>query len=66
MEQSVKIRQIKKFISSLEKNGMKDDTDITFSFLIISLFPKAYDNITEKMSQQYIEGYNAAKKQLEQ
>ena len=28
MEQSVKIKQIKKFISSLEKNGMKDDTDI--------------------------------------
>ena len=61
MEQKVKIKQINKMIAAVKKTGMTDNTELTFSFVVSSLFPKAYENITKEMTRQYMEGFRAGK-----
>lgn len=62
---SVKLSHLRKVIKSIE-NGMGPnmDPDIPFEYLIQACFPKILDNIKVEMTKKYIEGYNAAKEEL--
>ena len=52
----VEIKKIKKMYKLLSANGVKE---ISFEFVIASLFPKVYENIKEELRKQYTLGYAA-------
>lgn len=58
-ELTVSLNQIKKIIQKVEEVGAEE---VTFSFVIGSLFPEAYKHIKEKLVEERIAGYNEAKK----
>ena len=52
------------YVSDLERLAKKvrdvvgtDDTEITFEFIIASLFPTSWNNIQKALSHQYTQGY---------
>lgn len=52
------------YISDLERLVKKvrdvvgtDDTEVTFEFIIASLFPTSWNNIKKALSHQYTQGY---------
>lgn len=61
-ELTVSLNQIKKIIQKAEEIGAEE---ATFSFVIGSLFPQAYEHIKEKLVQERIAGYNEAKKNFD-
>lgn len=59
----VKLDKLKRMIKSIERDygGMPeiiDNMDITFEYIIASLFPNIMDNINEEFTHQYITGFN--------
>lgn len=60
---AVKFTTLKKMVESLEKSlkGSPiniDDMDITFEYIVGSLFPKALEEFKVICTQHYIDGYN--------
>ena len=52
------------YVSDLERLAKKvrevvgtDDTEITFEFIIASLFPTSWNNIQKALAHQYTQGY---------
>ena len=60
-ELTVSLKQIKKIIKKSEAIGAEN---VSFSFVIGSLFPEAYQNIKQLLLQERIAGYNKAKEEL--
>lgn len=60
-EYTVSLSQIKKIIEKSEAVGAED---VSFSFVIGSLFPEAWNNIKQKLMEERIAGYNEAKEEL--
>ena len=56
-ELNVSITQVKKLIEKAEAVNAKD---VTFSFIIGSLFPDAYYKIQDMLVKERIAGYNEA------
>ena len=59
----VSLQTLENMVKRLQKDfdgAPSEQILIPFEFVIGSLFPNAYNNIKDAMSQQYIEGYNAA------
>ncbi len=61
-ELTVSLSQIKKIIEKSEAVGAED---ISFSFVIGSLFPEAWNNIKQKLLEERIAGYNEAIEQFQ-
>ena len=53
---NVHLSDLKKIVSKLEQN-VQLDPEITFEFIIASLFPTSWNNIQDALSSQYMEGY---------
>lgn len=61
--ENTKLSTLKRMIESIEKNGSpQKDMDISFEFIVGSLFPDALNNMKELCTQKYIEGYNESLK----
>ena len=67
---SVKLEKIERVIESVKKHYEGEperipDIDISFEFLIASLFPKVFDNVKERLVKEhtlgYMEGYEDGK-----
>lgn len=56
-EYTVSLAQVKKIIEKSEAVGAED---VSFSFVIGSLFPEAWGKIKEELVRSRIEGYNEA------
>lgn len=61
--EKVKLEKLKRMIKSIERDyggnpEIIDNMDITFEYIIASLFPKIMDNINEEFTHQYISGFN--------
>lgn len=52
----VQIKKIKRMCKLLSDKGVKE---ISFEFVMASLFPKVYENIKEELRKQYTLGYAA-------
>lgn len=50
-------KKLKKIVQILENKGTKPTDEITFEFIVGSLFPNVYSNIVEEMRRQHAEGY---------
>lgn len=56
-EYMVPLAQVKKIIEKSEAVGAED---VSFSFVIGSLFPEAWEKMKEELLKSRIEGYNEA------
>lgn len=59
----VKLNKMKRMIKSIERDyggtpEIIDNMDITFEYIIASLFPDIMNNINEELTHQYITGFN--------
>lgn len=56
---NVKLSVLKRMVKSLEKvlPEDKDDLDLTFEYVIGSLYPHIYDNVKAEMSRQHAQGF---------
>lgn len=61
-ELTVSLSQIKKIVEKSEAVGAED---VSFSFVIGSLFPEAWNNIKQKLLEERIAGYNEAMEQFQ-
>jgi hypothetical protein len=62
MEETYNVPNV--YISDLERLAQKirgvvgtEDTEVSFEFIIASLFPTSWKNIQEEMNRQYTKGY---------
>ena len=60
-ELTVKVTQLEKILKSSQEVGAEE---VSFSFVIGSLFPEAYEKIKEMLLNERIAGYNEAKQEL--
>lgn len=60
-EMTVSVTQIEKILKNSKEIGSEE---VSFSFIIGSLFPEAYDKIKNMLIQERITGYNEAKEEL--
>lgn len=55
---TVKFSRLKRMVHSLELHSKEDiDMDISFEYIIASLFPSCYSNIQDELKRQYTLGY---------
>lgn len=67
---TVKLSQIEKIVKILKKQNKSKsfpqiDPEVSFEYVIGSLFPRAYQNMKDTCTQFYIQGYNEGKKENE-
>ncbi len=60
-EMTVEVEQLEKI---LEKSVAFGAEEVSFSFIIGSLFPEAYENIKQLLVEARIAGYNEAKAEI--
>lgn len=53
-----------KFLKVAKASQQINSSEVSFSFVIASLFPKAWENIQNALAQEYIKGYNEAKEEF--
>ena len=54
---SVYLSDLEKLIERIKKNIQTEDTEISFEFIIASLFPTSWNNIQSALNYQYTQGY---------
>lgn len=55
---TVKLSKVKRMIETLEKRNHDNiDMDLSFEYVLASLFPTCLDNIKNEMKKQYTLGY---------
>ena len=55
------IKRINKILQKLKEEKIEN---VSFSFLIGSLFPEAYENIKNSLLQERVKGYQEAKEEV--
>lgn len=58
---STKLSTIEKMIASIKKQAGDNDVELSFEYIIGSLFPTAWKNIQDDLSRQYTLGYIQAR-----
>lgn len=54
---TVKLKKLQKILQILEDRGMEADDEVSFEFIVGSLFPNVLNNIKEEMRRQHADGY---------
>ena len=54
---SVYVSDLEKLAERIRKNTEEQDVEVTFEFIIASLFPTSWKNIQDALIQQYTLGY---------
>lgn len=54
---TVKYAKLKKIIDILEQSNTQSNDDVSFEFIVGSLFPNVLTNIKEEMRRQHALGY---------
>lgn len=62
---TVKLSRIEHFIATVRRTVKEEDTDISFEAAVAFLFPRVWENVRSALTQEYINGYNDAKKEME-
>ena len=60
---TVKYGLLKKLIKAIEKTNPTDETDLSFEFIVGSLFPDIMNKIKQEIRFQYTMGYAAGLKE---
>lgn len=62
-EMTVSLRRIEKILEGLHREKVQD---VSFSFIIGSLFPEAYEGIKKLLIEERIKGYQEAREEYKQ
>lgn len=62
---SVSTQDLEKLIKKVKEVTNSEETEITFEFLLASLFPTCWKNIQVELGRQYTLGYMQGQKDLE-
>lgn len=62
----VLLSDLERIVKQIRKNTKDIDPEISFEFIIASLFPSSWNNIQKALIDQYIQGYNDAEKERRQ
>lgn len=54
---TVDFKKIKKIVQILKDSGTNNSDQVSFEFIVGSLFPEVYDNIKQKLMQAHAQGY---------
>ena len=54
---SVKFSKVLGLVKTLEKSGMRKDSEVSFEFIVGSLFPNVLSNVQTAIRTQYTKGY---------
>ena len=54
---TVKLSKLKQLLTQIENDTQSDKIDISFEFICAACFPQIYENIKDKISQAYIDGF---------
>ena len=54
---NVYISDLERLVKKVREVVGTDDTEVTFEFIIASLFPTSWNNIQKALSHQYTQGY---------
>lgn len=54
---TVKLSKLKQLLEKIETETQANEMDISFEFICASCFPQIYDNIKDRITQTYIEGF---------
>lgn len=54
---NVRVSDLEKMIEKIHEIVEDEDAEISFEFIIASLFPTSWNNIQNALSQQYTKGY---------
>ena len=57
------LSDLERIIEQIRKNTKDTDPEISFEFIIASLFPSSWNSIQKALIDQYIQGYNDAEKE---
>ena len=63
---SIYVSDLEKLIKRIQKNTDEKDAEISFEFIIASLFPTSWNNIQSALSNQYTQGYIQGQKDAEE
>lgn len=63
---SVYVSDLEKLIERIHRNTDEKDAEISFEFIIASLFPTSWNNIQSALSYQYTQGYIQGQKDAEE
>ena len=63
---NVYVSDLQKLIQKIQKVTNEEDAEITFEFIIASLFPTSWKNIQSELSRQYTLGYIQGQKDEQQ
>lgn len=55
----VKFSKVLRVVKTLEKSGMRKDSEVSFEFIVGSLFPDAFKNMQTALRTEYTKGYAA-------
>jgi hypothetical protein len=59
---NVRVSDLEKIIEKIHEIVEDEDAEISFEFIIASLFPTSWNNIQNALSQQYTKGYIQGRK----
>ena len=54
---TVKLSKLKQLLTQIETDTQSDKIDISFEFICATCFPQIYENIKDRISQAYIDGF---------
>ena len=63
---SVYLSDIEKLIERIKKNTEQENVEVSFEFIIASLFPTSWNNIQSALSYQYTQGYIQGRRDIEE
>lgn len=59
---NVYVTDLEKLASRIRQSNNDDATEVSFEFIIASLFPTSWNNITTALNNQYTQGYIQGRK----
>ena len=62
---SVRLKDVEKLVSKI-KETCSEDVEISFEFIIASLFPTSWQNIQNSLNHYYTQGYIQGQKDKEE
>lgn len=59
----VKLSDIKRMVTSIERDTKNEDPELSLEFILVALFPNCWNNIKTEMNRQYTLGHIDGKKE---
>ena len=62
---TVRLSRSEQLVATVRRTVKEEDIDMSFEAAVAFLFPRVLENVLSALTQEYINGYNDAKKEME-